>query len=63
MIEDLIKGDIKHFLINPDNLKKYIISKSEKSLNSDFEVIEYIHCNLSSLAAENIGKIGHRRAS
>lgn len=41
MIEGIIKNDIKHFLFNPDNLKKYIISKNEKSLNSDFEVVEY----------------------
>ncbi|NQT66511.1 MAG: hypothetical protein HQ569_02905 [Actinobacteria bacterium] len=41
MIEDIIKNDIKYFLLNPDNIKKYILNKSKKSLNSDFKAIEF----------------------
>ena len=41
MIEDIIKNDIKYFLLNPDNIKKYILNKNKKSLNNDFKVIEF----------------------
>ena len=41
LIEDIIKNDIKYFLINPDNVKKYILNKSKKSLNNDFKAIEF----------------------
>ena len=41
LIEEIIKNDIKYFLLNPDNMKKYILNKSKKSLNNDFRVIEF----------------------
>jgi len=41
LIEDIIKNDIKYFLLNPDNIKKYILNKSKKSLNNDFKAIEF----------------------
>lgn len=41
LIEEIIKNDIKYFLLNPDNMKKYILNKSRKSLNNDFRVIEF----------------------
>ena len=41
MIEDIIKNDIKYFLLNPESIKKYILNKSKKSLNNDFESIEF----------------------
>ena len=41
MIEDIIKNDIKYFLLNPDNIKKYILNKGKKSLNNDFKAIEF----------------------
>jgi len=41
LIEDIIKNDIKYFLLNPDSIKKYMLNKSEKSLNNDFKAIEF----------------------
>ena len=41
LIEDIIKNDIKYFLLNPDNMKRYILNKSSKSLNNDFKAIEF----------------------
>ncbi|MCE5328998.1 hypothetical protein LLG07_01480 [bacterium] len=41
LIEDIIKNDIKYFLLNPDNIKKYILDKGSKSLNDDFKAIEF----------------------
>jgi len=41
LLEDIIKKDIKYFLLNPDNIKKYIIEKSNKRLNNDFKAIEF----------------------
>jgi len=41
LIEEIIKNDIKYFLLNPDNMKKYILNKSKKSLNNDFRAIEF----------------------
>lgn len=32
---------IKYFLLNPDSIKKYILNKDKKSLNNDFEAIEF----------------------
>ena len=40
-IEDIIKNDIKYFLLNPDNIKKYILNRSKNSLNNDFKAIEF----------------------
>jgi len=41
LLEDVVKKDIKYFLLNPDNIRKYIIEKSNKRLNNDFKVIEF----------------------
>lgn len=41
LIEDIIKNDIKYFLLNPDNIKKYILNRNKKSLNNDFKAIEF----------------------
>jgi hypothetical protein len=40
-IEEIIKNDIQYFLLNPGNMKKYIINKSSKILNNDFKAIEF----------------------
>jgi len=40
-IEDIIKKDTKYFLLNPDNIEKYILNKSKKSLSNDFKAIEF----------------------
>ncbi len=41
LIKDIIKNDIRYFLLNPDSIKKYILNKSKKSLNNDFKPIEF----------------------
>ena len=41
LIEGLIKDDIKYFLLNPDNIKKYILNRDKKNLNNDFKAIEF----------------------
>ncbi|MBM3708277.1 MAG: hypothetical protein FJW69_08095 [Actinobacteria bacterium] len=41
LIEEIIKNDVKYFLLNPDNMKKYILNKSSKILNNDFKAIEF----------------------
>ncbi len=41
LIEEIIKNDIKYFLLNPDNMKKYMLNKSSKILNNDFKAIEF----------------------
>ena len=40
LIEDVIKNDIKHFLLNPENMNKYLLEDNNKSLNTDFKVAE-----------------------
>ncbi len=41
LIEDVIKNDVKHFLLNPENIKSYLLDKNKKSLNNDFKAIEF----------------------
>jgi len=40
LIEGVIKNDIRQFLLNPENMNKYLIDDSKKCLNADFEVAE-----------------------
>jgi len=40
LIEGVIKNDIKHFLLNPENMNKYLLDDNKKCLNADFEVAE-----------------------
>ncbi len=41
LLEGIVKKDIKYFLLNPNNIKKYIIRKNNKRLNNDFKAIEF----------------------
>jgi site-specific DNA recombinase len=41
LIENIIKDDIKNFILNPDNIKKYVLNKNKKKLNNDFKAIEF----------------------
>jgi len=40
LIEGVVKNDIRQFLLNPENMNKYLIDDSKKCLNADFEVAE-----------------------
>jgi site-specific DNA recombinase len=40
LIEGVVKDDIKQFLLNPENMNKYLLDDSKKYLNTDFEVVE-----------------------
>jgi len=40
LIEGVIKNDIKHFLLNPENMNKYLLDDNKKCLNADFKVVE-----------------------
>lgn len=40
LIEDVIKNDIKHFLLNPENMNKYLLEGNDNNLNTDFKVTE-----------------------
>ena len=40
LIEGVIKNDIRQFLLNPENINKYLLDDSNKCLNADFEVAE-----------------------
>ena len=41
LLEDIIKKDIEYFLLNPNNIKKFIMKKNNKRLNNDFKAIEF----------------------
>ena len=36
-------NDIKYFILNPDNMKKYILNTSKNSLNNNFKPIEFVN--------------------
>jgi len=40
LIEGVIKNDIRQFLLNPENINKYLLDDSNKCLNTDFKVVE-----------------------
>jgi len=40
LIEGVVKNDIKQFLLNPENMNKYLLDDSKKCLDADFKVAE-----------------------
>ena len=40
LIEGVVKNDIKGFLLNPENMNKYLLNRDSKRLDTDFKVVE-----------------------